>query len=73
MAVTAIIPLVSVGWRRPIIDMASTSGGIDRNTSVIRISPYSIQPPMYPAMRPMVTPTGAAIASTTMLRMSDRR
>ena len=35
MAVTAIMPLVSVGSSTPIIDMASTSGGIDRNTSVM--------------------------------------
>ena len=29
MAVTAIMPLVSVGGKRPMIDIASTSGGID--------------------------------------------
>ena len=45
MAVTEIMPLVSVGSSTPIIDMASTSGGIDRNTSVMRISTYSVQPP----------------------------
>ena len=45
MAVTAIMPLISVGSSKPIIDMASTSGGIDRNMSVSRIRTYSIQPP----------------------------
>ena len=38
MAVTAIMPLISVGSRKPMIDMASTSGGIDRKMSVRRIS-----------------------------------
>jgi len=45
MAVTASMPLVSVGSSTPMIDMASTSGGIDRKTSVSRIRKYSVQPP----------------------------
>ena len=45
MAVTASMPLVRVGGSTPMIDMASTSGGTDRKTSVTRISAYSIQPP----------------------------
>ena len=37
MAVTASMPLVSVGSSTPMIDIARTSGGIDRKTSVRRI------------------------------------
>ena len=37
MAVIASMPFKSVGSRKPMIAMASTSGGIARNTSVMRI------------------------------------
>ena len=45
MSVTASMALVSVGSSTPIIAMASTSGGIDRKISTMRISTISTHPP----------------------------
>ena len=71
MTVTAIIPFMRVGSSTPMIDIASTSGGMDRNTSVARIRANRTHPLKYPAVSPTVTPTGTASARTTTPSTSE--